>query len=383
MKRIEITAQIEAHLRSALGADADLNAFSVYEAIAFNTLPVRKRHPVYKGARADAAFLAEMADAVNKESRPVHIGHDSSGLPIGRIFHGEVVNGFSGQELRALFFIDNQHSAEIAKIEHGTVDQVSVSVLPKQLLNSVSGFDYLGAEADFTHIMTGTDPDGNTLGENGVYARMVGLDSFFEMSLVGQGGAENARIVRRDQSHFGSSFQKLAASGLDPNALVLVASVEADKMDLTALVGQLTDTKVELSTMTTAKATLEASVETLTAQNSALTQQLADLGDVPAALAAKDTEITGLTEAKTTLEADSAAAVASLQTVATALLTASGKVGEAVPATVAELSALIESTKAGLVAALVSGGRSNPSDLDSVGSHTPTADFSAFQAPRN
>jgi hypothetical protein len=378
MKRVALTSQIEATVRKALGADADLANLAIYEAIALNTLPLRKRHPLYNGAKADVSFLYEMAAELSRESRPVHVGHNNEGIPLGRVFHGSVVANGAESELRVLFFLDASEAEAIQKVENGTVDQVSVSVLPKQVLNSASGFDYLGPDATFDNIYSGDDGEGNILNQNGVYARMVGLDSFFEMSLVGQGGAQNARIVRRDQSHFGSSFEKLAASGLDPNSFVLVASIEADAMDLSALVAQLTDTKVELASTKTDVTAKDAMIATLTADKSALETQLAELGDVPAALAAKDGEIATLAADKTAVEAARDAAVVSLQAVAKAILTAAGKVDAEIPSDVAELSALIESTETGLAAALVVGGRAAGADASSVETPSHGADLSAF-----
>src|SRR5690606_32972543 len=191
-----------------------------------------KRHPLYNGSRVDRSMLLEMAAELGRETRPVQLMHDKDELPVGRVFHGEVVDQGTESELRVLFFLDPTANKEATKIEAGAIDQVSVSVLSKHIYNSVSGFDYLGPDATFEHIMSGTDPDGNTIGENGVYGRMVGLDQWFELSLVGMGGARNARIVSRDESHFGSSYQKLAASGLDPNALVLVASTSTRKQNM-------------------------------------------------------------------------------------------------------------------------------------------------------
>lgn len=383
MKPIQLTPQIETYVRNALGADADLNSISVYEAIAFNTRPVRKKHPLYKGARADRGLLQEMAAALATESRPLQIQHDTEALPSGRVFHGEVVDKGAESELRTLFFVDNQHADLIAKINNGTIDQVSVSVVSKHVYNSVSGFDYFGPDADFEHVWTGTDPDGNTIGENGVYARLVGLDSFFELSLVGMGGAENARIVHRDQSHFGSSYQKLAASGVDPNALVLVATVEAENMDLTALVTELTDNKAQVATLTATNADLTTQVADLTAANAALTTKLAEAGDSATALAAKDTEIADLTTAAAEQKANLDTSIEALQDVAKKVLAASGQVDADIPSDLADLTAIINATEGGLAAALVAGGQAEGADAGSVDDPVAApADLSAFRTSR-
>ncbi len=364
MKQVHKSEHILDLLRKSLGEGVDLESLRVYEAIALNTLPLRKSHPLYNGSRVDLSMLLEMAADLGRETRPVQLMHDKDELPVGRVFHGEVVDQGTESELRVLFFLDPTANKEATKIEAGAIDQVSVSVLSKHIYNSVSGFDYLGPDATFEHIMSGTDPDGNTIGENGVYGRMVGLDQWFELSLVGMGGARNARIVARDESHFGSSYQKLAASGLDPNALVLVASTSTRKhtMDLEKLVAQLTDTKVELSqkdgtiTQLTASitekdeqiASLSAKLEEAERPNEEVQQQIADL-----------------TVKAETLDA----AVEALKGIATKVLTAAGKPAEDLPETVAELDALINETTEALAASLVAGGRSKEATNDVKNEH--------------
>lgn len=341
MKRISHNPHIESLLRRSLGAEADLNNVAVFEAIAVNTLPLRKNHPIYKNARMDVGVLYEMAAELIQESRPVLIQHDSETLPIGRVFHGEVKDN---TELRVLFFVDNTEAQHISKIENGTIDQVSVSVLTKQILNSVSGFDYLGDDADWDNFFSGDDGEGNILGQDGCYAQLIGLDSFFEMSLVGQGGARNARIVRREESHFGSSYQKLAASGIDPNAYILAASAtEEPKMDLSELVTKLTSKEVELHTATAEVATLKASNTTLTNQVEELTAKVAAFENV------ETVDVASIEEERDT-------AVAALKNVASVLLTAAGKDADALPETTAELSTLIEETRSSLAAKFIAGG---------------------------
>ena len=370
MKRMTLTPQIEQHLRRSLGDEADLSGIAVFEAIALNTLPLRKSHPVYKDARMDSSVLYEMAAALAQESRPVQIQHDTSTTPIGRVFHGEVIDS---SELRVLFFIDGTEDTHIQKVENGTIDQVSVSVLTKQILNSVSGFDYLGADADWENFFTGDDGEGNVLGKDGCFARLVGLDSFFEMSLVGQGGARNARIVRRDESHFGSSYQKLAASGIDPNAYVLAASATKEPgMDLKELVEQLTSTKVELHTATSEKAALETQVADLTAQVAALTEAKTALET--AAAEAEQVDVAALT-------AERDEAKVALTNVAGILLTASGKTAEEMPQTVADLSTLIEGTRTELAAKFIAGGKALGADHSEVKKETPVS-LAAFRINR-
>lgn len=371
MKQIEKTQSIRDLLTASAG-DVDIDALRVYEAIAFNTLPVRKEHPLYKGARADRQFLLEMAAELKRESRPVQIQHNTSPLPIGRVFHGEVVDTGVESELRVLFFLDPTANAEAAKIEAGSVDQVSVSVLAKQMLNSASGFDYFGPDADIENIWSGTDNDGNKLGVNGVYAQMRGLDKFFEMSLVGQGGAQNARIVSRDRSHFGASLERLAASGMDPNSLVLIATSSKEiSMDLSTLVADLTSKTADL---TNAQRDLALSTEKVTGLEATIATQTATIDDLNAQLtAAKAVDVQ-------TIEAARDAAVAALSDVAKAVLTKVGKLDlvASLPTTVTELSALIDEHSNALVIKPNGAANDKPADLTSASAPA----VSAFRSAR-
>jgi hypothetical protein len=91
MKQIEKTQRIRDLLKASAG-EVDIDALRVYEAIAVNTLPIRKEHYLYKEARADRNFLLQMAGELKRESRPVQIQHDKEPLQIARVFHGEVVD---------------------------------------------------------------------------------------------------------------------------------------------------------------------------------------------------------------------------------------------------------------------------------------------------
>ena len=357
MKQILKNESILTRLRQSLGETADVESLRVYEAIALNTQPLRKNHPLYREARVDRTFLLEMAAELGKESRPVQIMHDSDPLPIGRVFHGEVVDRGVESELRVLFCLDPTSNAEATKIEAGSVDQVSVSIMPKQIICSASGFDFLGDESDISNIITGTDPDGNVLGENGVYGKMIGLRDFYELSLVGRGGARNARIVSRDKSYFGSSYEQLAASGRDPNLILLEATMRKNDMDLTQLVEQLTTAKADLTLKGSEITSLNTQLEASATKISELEAKLTDAGDPAVALEAKDKEVSEAVTAKEEAETERNSAVEALQEVAKTLLTASGKPNAEVPTTVAELNSLITETKETLASVLVAGGR--------------------------
>lgn len=369
MKQIEKTQRIRDLLAASAG-DVDVDALRVYEAIAFNTLPIRKEHFLYKGARADRNFLLDMAAELRRESRPVQIQHDKEPLPIGRVFHGEVKDTGIESELRVLFFLDPTANEQATKIEAGTVDQVSVSVVPKQLLNSKSGFDYLGPESSYENRYSGIDNEGNQLGQNGVYAQMRGLANFWEMSLVGLGGAQNARIVTRDKSHFGESYERLAASGIDPNSLVLNATATKETpMDISAFVADLTAKTAEL---TTAQINLTNATAKTTTLEATIVERDATIVDLTAQLeAAKAADVAGLTAARD-------AAVAALSAVAKNVLTKAGKLDVQIPTEIAELQALIDENSAAFV--VKPGGTAQESVTDL--SAAPSTRASVFRTAR-
>jgi hypothetical protein len=367
MKQIEKSAKIIAKLRKAAGGDVDVEKLAVYEAIAFNTLPIRKRHPLYRKGRADKSYLEEMAASLSKESKPLQVMHNGEMLPVGRVFHGEVVDTTKDNaELRVLFYVEAD-SDYARNIDLGIIDQVSVSMLSKQLLCSDCGFDFLGPESTFDNRWTGTCPEGHVLGEGKTHAKLVGLDDWFEMSLVNRGGAQNARIVSKDKSHFaGQTGSRLAASGVDPNEMVLTATADRTEfeMDFEKLAAELVDLRVEKRGFETEIVTLKTNNDALTAKVTELEAKLAEVGDVAASLAAKDEEIVSLKADAEGKGKDAAEAVAALKDVAKALLIAGGDVDPTVPETVGELSALIAEKQKSLAALLVIGGKSKPAGGD-------------------
>lgn len=365
VKQIAKTPEIIARLKEA-GASVD--DVAVFEAIALNNRPLRKRHPLYNGAVAQRSILLEMALALEAESRPLQIMHNGEDLPIGRVFRGQVVDG-QDTELRVLFWIDKTHEDKIRQVDNGTVDQVSVGILPKQMICSADGFDFFGPDADFESIFTGTTPDGHTVGENGVYCKMVGLEAFFETSLVGQGGAQNARIVNSDQSHFSPHMKALAAkTSLDRLALTATATTEKPIMDMKELLAELRSTEKESMKVSIENEQLKASNSALTAERDQLKTQLeAANQDEPAV----KTELAELKTKHQATEASLSAADEALRDICKRVLTAAGQVDAEVPAKLEDVVAKLTDTSAGLAAVLVTGGKAKGSEGDLELSATP------------
>ncbi|PZP71776.1 hypothetical protein [Methylorubrum populi] len=241
MKQLPLTDELKARLK-AVAPDVDAEKVAIFEAAALSTAPVRKKHPVYMGAVHTTNFLAQMMGELKKESRPLQIMHGSSDgdqLPIGRVFDGQLSEGTGidgATELLTLFWIDNSHPDLIAKVNSGTIDQVSVAILGKSAKSSATGFDFMGPDADIENIWLGVDDKGNKMGENGVHVIVDDLDAWFEMSLVGQGGAQGARIKGRQL--------QLSASGQEVPQLTLELSTgsASPKPDPTPEPGTTKDT---------------------------------------------------------------------------------------------------------------------------------------------
>ncbi|RWN95440.1 MAG: hypothetical protein EOS05_11645 [Mesorhizobium sp.] len=344
MKQIAKTPEIIARLKEA-GASVD--DVAVFEAIALNNRPLRKRQHVYNGAIAQRSMLLEMALALETESRPLQIMHDGSELPIGRVFRGQVFDG-QDTELRVLFWIDKTHEDKIKQVDNGTIDQVSVGILPKQMICSADGFDFFGPDADFETIFTGTTPNGHKVGENGVYCKMVGLEGFFETSLVGQGGAQNARIVNSDQSHFSPHMKALAArASLDRLALTATANTDKPIMDTKELLAELRSTEKESMKVAIENEQLKATNLALTGERDTLKTQLEAASQTAPAV---KTELDALKVKHEATEANLTAADTALRDICKKALTAAGQVDAAVPEKLDEVVAKITELKINLTA---------------------------------
>jgi chromosome segregation ATPase len=79
--------------------------------------------------------------------------------------------------------------------------------------------------------MTMTCGNDHTIGYDGVHLRLVGMDTFAELSLVGRGAAKDAKILSRaknSQSLSQETVERLAASKLPAEAHVFTASFKMD-----------------------------------------------------------------------------------------------------------------------------------------------------------
>lgn len=348
MKRIPITADLTAQIKNAVGEDVDPAGFAVFESISLNTLPLPgKTGTIFENAVISLLTLRQMADSVNSGNHlPIMFNHNMEGIPMGRAFAAGTNFTTDGSvELRTLFYIDETNAEMAAKVDAGSVDEVSVQFLASQILCSECDFDYRGDTADWSHFADRTCENGHTIGLDGVHVRLVGLQTFTELSLVPRGAASNPKIVGRSASKLTAPLQALAARGFEIDELFLTASKGEMKVDLTLILSQLTE-------QTTAAATATA----------ALNAAVAERDTAQAALVASEARVAEL-EAAENVNPDAEAAVAELAEAKAFLsesfikmATAAGEVDPVAPLIFADLKAGIELHQSSLAALIPVGG---------------------------
>lgn len=351
MKQIAKTPEIIERMKAAFGPDVPIDNLAVYECITLNTDPLRKAGGIYKGARVSQTALAEMARLINGESGPLQLMHDREALPSGRVFYAQS----TGDELRSLFTCTDPVAQ--AKIENGSLDQVSVGFAPRSIQCSACGFNFAASE-NWMERMMATCDQGHIMGDNGDYAVVDGCTSFLELSLVGKGAAQGARILGPTDARLAQNENYQLAASASPRgegfqAVLLTATPRNKTVDLKelelSLTGAVTDKANLTAELSVSKVALTASEAALAAANvkvADLTTQLAAAKDAPAVAA---------------LKVENEAALAALKVEAQAILTALGKT-DTVKETVADLVAQIAEHRAQFAALIPTGGRSLPAD---------------------
>lgn len=290
MKQIELDDALRAKLNER-APDVDPTKIAVFRAAALSTAPIRKRHPLYNGAVVTEALLTEMRDELHKESRPLQIMHGSSDgdqLPIGRVFDAELSQGTGpngATELRTLFWIDTEHLELVNKVNSGTIDQVSVAFLAKSIKSNKTGFDFLGPKATFENVWGGVDDKGNKMGVDGAHAILDGLDGWYEMSLVGQGGALGAKILSGGQLHLSASKQDVSPLVLQlssgettpPKPPTPEPKKDAFAMDAAQFAAIVAENATKLANAERDRDAAQAQVTTLTARVTELTTEVTTL----------------------------------------------------------------------------------------------------------
>lgn len=356
-KKLKITPQILDALRaSTKDPEFDASTVSVFECVAFNTLPVNKRG-LFNGARASEALLHEMANYVAKNGDdvvPMHSNHDQGyDLPVGRVFAAKVVTNDKGlPDLNVMFYLTNTESKLVEKVDNSSIEEVSVGVASTHLNCSTCGFDYLGPDSTSDNIYGMECGNGHKIGEDGTHLILNGLQRWMELSLVSLGAAKNAKILSRTKSLLGAqAYETLAATGRAPEATVLFANLpltnkpESKKMEIKDLVELNASLSGKIAVADHKVVELTATVTNVTKERDELRVKLTDteakLAAVPAAAV---TSVAELATAKTEL----AAQLAFVRKEADRLAVASKTAALPETATFAELTASIETLRKNL-----------------------------------
>ena len=303
-KRVIITKEIQDAVRLSIGdPELDLSKFAVYEARMLSTEPLRKGG-FFQKARVSASTLKEMEARLNRDGGaiPLQIMHNNQILPVGKAVTAKVKDMGNGEvELRGLFIVPLDKKDIVSDLDNSVVDEVSVGMLNKHALCSECDFDYFGEDASFSNLMELTCDEGHTIGVDGTYIRLVGLEDWAELSLVGSGAAKDAKILPRAKQNLSKdTLERLAASGTPIEARLTVASYKMEKsepsptkegevqMELDKFVAELKATTSELAAT---KVGLDQANEKLTALN-------AEITTLKASIESKDKTIQELEAAK-------------------------------------------------------------------------------------
>lgn len=353
MKRLPLTPELVANIKAAVGPDVEVNdGFAVFESVSLNTLPLPgKRGSIFERATVSMLTLKQMSDNINNGNHlPLIHGHDMSQVPVGRVFKaGLSMDAAGNAELRTLWYVDPTEPALAAKIDAGSLDEVSVQFLASQILCSECGFDYRGEEADWSNFSDRTCNKGHEIGTDGVHVMLNGLEQFSELSLVTRGAASNPKILGKSQSKLTSSLQALAAKGFEVDELFLAASKGEFEVDMTAILSQLTD---QIGVAATATAELKAVSAQLAASETSLEAANTRIAELEAATPEPAPEAAELAQAQT----DLAASTTFLAELYTKLAVAAGETEVTAPTQVAELTTGIEKYQSTLTAILPVGG---------------------------
>lgn len=358
MKQLEMTPAMIELIKERVGEDVDPTDFAVFESISLNTRPLPgKRGSLFEEAVISPTTLKLMVDHINSgQHLPLIADHELMGAPKGRVFHAGLDFGADGLELHTLFYLDPTEVELIAKLNAGSLDEVSVAFLAERFLCSECGWDYFEA-GRMENVWDRTCGNGHKIGEDGAHGEMHGLRQFVELSLVASGAADKPKILGKSQAKLTpETKQLLAASGFDnPDDLVLRASINTkdDDMADAATLAQLTQLSTDKGELTVKLSAAETARDAATAQVTALTTE-------------RDELQTKLTAAEADLEtakaapgadqvAELAEAKAGFVTQLNALRVAGGEAelkDDEVPETIAELIAAIDEKTAGLTALL-------------------------------
>jgi len=371
--------------RNLDGELPDLSAIKVYEATAISTAPLSKRGTLWDKATISASTLHEMAAYLNDGGDvPLHTSHQQGAgeMPVGRVFYAEVNELLGGEsELRVLLYL--QAASELTtSIEDGIINNLSVGLTTKSMQCSKCAWDYLGADADVMNFYDRVCGNDHQLDADGTHIKAVGLDAWLELSLVSKGASKDAKIVSRTKARLSNDqTQRLAASGIPVESLLLIATNKDSDMDAKEFLASLEASTTKLAIAGVELSTAQASVASLTETNTAQAEQIAtleaaaaanvDVATVQASLTAAEAQVAELTTGAETM-------LAFLQEQTVKVLVASGVENPTAPETAEACIAAFEAAKLSIISTFPIGGASLSSET--VNDASKVNNFAAFAA---
>jgi len=364
MKQLPMTPELADLIHKAVGPDVDTTKLAVFETIALNNKPLPgKAGTLFENAVTLPITLVQMADYIDEGNHlPLMADHELFGAPKGRFFHAGVRMADDGAtELRALFYLDSTEADLIAKLDAGSLDEVSVQFLASAMLCSECGWDYFGPDSTNENIYGRVCGNGHEIGVDGVHTDLLGLNKFIELSLVARGAADKPKIIGKSEAKLApESAYRLAARGFEPDALVVRASIgkeEVNMADNANIMAELTTEIRKTATLTAEKAGLETK---LTAAEASVTSLTAERDELQTKLTAAEAKNV-VPEDYEPSKAEAAAGVAFLQEQLNHLRVAKGETkleGDALPSKVADLKEQISTLTDNLTSILPVGGKS-------------------------
>lgn len=359
-KQIQLEGDLLNKFRAKFGEEADPSKFYCFKARSFSTEPIHY-YGVYNGAVATRSSLFEMSNIINTTDQNVGVLvlHNDEKLNLGRCFKAEVVDEGIHSSLHVTMGILRTQESDsiIERIENGVLDEVSVSIVPKEIKCSECDFDYAD-EDTLENWLTCTCPNGHTIGKDGVHVITDGIANFSEVSIVNRGAAKNPKILENENA----DYFKLAAGEKKPQRLALTCSFKLeDNMteqlneDMKAELEQAQAELVELRAKIDTEAKLAQANETIVAKDEAIADLQAKLAEKDAEIASLKEELAKSQESLSASEEKGKETLQFLQSEVKKVLTASGS-NEDVPEDLNGISSLLGEKQQILASLIPAGG---------------------------
>lgn len=236
-KRVEIDDRLKEQIAAKCGSDVDVTKFVAYQARMVSTEPL-SQNSIFDKAELSPETLLDMERIANDplENVTLQIMHNTSVLPVGRVIVTRAVDEFdtASRALYGTFIVSTAHPDIIAKLDSGIIDEVSVNIRGKKMICSACEKDFYEADEERQIIGSymGVCPHCEAKLGKEAHLKLVGVDSFTEVSLVNRGAAHHAKILDKSkQLSLAASSKQIKAS---------LSEMKEQVLNLT-LNGKLTD----------------------------------------------------------------------------------------------------------------------------------------------